>query len=312
VRRLLLLVVVLAGLLVGVPAAFLALRSERDSAAPRPATLREVGRPSSPRAGSVVLARQSRELAVALAVGPGRPLRLTATIIGGSGKGVDGLDVELAATAGNHGASNPARRCGPGCYTTTLSFTAPEQFAVNIGGAGRFRSVAFPLDAPWPPPPGGAFLARASKAFRALRTAVFTERLTSGQGHGIFTTWKLEAPNRLEYEIRGGAGGIVIGATRWDRPAPGASWKRSQTRVLPQPFVPWGSRVANAHVLHQTPRRITLSWVDPEVPSWFTATFDRRTALPIELRMTAAAHFMRHRYLAFNGKVRIEPPRSKD
>jgi hypothetical protein len=308
VRRLLLLVVVLAGLLVGVPAAFLAFRSEVDSAAPRPTTLREVGRPSPPPAGSVVLARQSRELAVALAVRPGRPLQLTATILGGSGAGVDGLDVELVANAGNHGASNPARPCGPGCYTTTLSFAAPEQFAVNIGGAGRFRSVAFPLDAPWPPPPGGAFLSRASKAFHALSTAVFTERLASGQDQGIFTTWKLEAPNRLEYEIRGGAGGIVIGATRWDRPAPGAPWKRSKTQVLPQPFAPWGSRIANAHVMRETPSRVTLSWLDPGVPSWFTATFDRKTALPVELRMTAAAHFMRHRYVAFNRPLTIAPP----
>jgi hypothetical protein len=310
VRRLLALIVVLAALLVGVPAAFLALRSEGESAAPRPSGLREVARPASPPAGSVVLARPSRELAVALAVRPGRPLQLTATILGQSGKGVDGLDVELIAIAGSHGASNAAERCGPGCYATTLPLAAPERFAVNISGAGQFRSVAFPLEARWPPPPGGAFLSRASKAFRALRTAVFTEHLASGPGHGIFTTWKLKAPNRLEYEIRGGAGGIVIGGTRWDRRAPGAPWVRSTTRVLPQPFVPWGSRVANARVLHRTARRITVSWVDPEVPSWFTATFDRRTALPVGLRMTAAAHFMRHRYLAFDRKVRIEPPPS--
>lgn len=304
-RRLLVLFVALAA----IPAAFVALRSGGDATPPRQTSPRGV--PTPPR-GAVVLARESRELAVALAVRPGRPLRLTATILGPSGKGVDGLDVELVAIAGTHGASDAAHVCGPGCYAATLPLAAPERFAVNIGGAGPFRSVAFPLAAPWPPQAGAAFLSRATKAFRALRTAVFTERLASGPAHAISTTWKLEAPNRLQYEIRGGAGGIVIGETRWDRPAPGAPWKRSKTRVLPQPFVPWGSRVANAHVLHETPRRVTLSWLDPGVPSWFTATFDRRTALPVELRMTAAAHFMRHRYLAFDRDVRIEPPPSKD
>jgi hypothetical protein len=307
VRRLLVLVAALAGLLVGVPAAVLVLRSEGDSAAPS-TIVREVGRPPSTPAGSVVLARQSRELAVALAILPGRPLHLRATILGQSGKGVDGLNVELIATAGSHSASSRARNCGPGCYAATLPLAGPEQFAADITGAGAPRSVSFPLPEPWPPPSGAAFLARAAKAFRALHTVVLTERLASSPTHGIFTTWKLAAPNRVEYEIRGGPGGIVIGATRWDRPAPGAAWERSKTRVLPQPTVPWGNRVANAHVLDRTPSRVTVAWLDPEVPSWFTTTFDRRTALPIELRMTAAAHFMRHRYLAFDRKVRIEPP----
>jgi hypothetical protein len=48
--------------------------------------------------------------------------------------------------------------------------------------------------------------------------------------------------------------------------------------------------------------------LDPEVPAWFTGTFDRKTALPSQLRMTAAAHFMRHRYVAFNRSIKIEPP----
>jgi hypothetical protein len=71
---------------------------------------------------------------------------------------------------------------------------------------------------------------------------------------------------------------------------------------------PWGTRIANAYVLRGTPRRVTVSWLDPGVPAWFTGTFDRATARPIELRMTATAHFMQHRYVAFNRGVRIVPP----
>jgi hypothetical protein len=261
-----------------------------------------------PPRGSVVLARESRELAVALAVRPGTPLRLTATIIGGRGGGVDGLDVELIAGTATSGASNGARPCGHGCYTTSLPVRAPTRFAVNIAGVGPFRSLAFPLPGRWAPAPGTAFLERASRAFRALRTALFVERLSSGPGHSIVTTWKLEAPNKIEYAIRGGAGGIVIGRTRWDRPKTGAPWKESKSTLLPQPVAPWGTRVANAYVLHRTPRRLTLSWLDPGVPAWFTGTFDRATARPVELRMTATAHFMQHRYVAFNRGVRIEPP----
>ena len=194
------------------------------------------------------------------------PLRLTATIIGGKGGGVDGLDVELIAGRPTSGASKRGRACGHGCYTATLPVRAPTRFAVNISGAGAFRSVAFPLPGPWAPKPGAAFLSRATRTFRALRSVLFVERLSSGLGHTVVTTWKLEAPNKLEYSIRDGAGGIVIGGKRWDREKPGAAWKESTSTMLPQPVSPWGARVANAYVLRTTPTRVTLSWYDPGVP----------------------------------------------
>jgi hypothetical protein len=184
----------------------------------------------------------------------------------------------------------------------------PSVFGVSIGGAGRLRSVAFPVAGAWPPPKAPAFLRRATRAFRALRSVVFLEHLESRPRNAIDTTWKLVAPDRLEYAIRGGAGGIVIGGTRWDRPVPGAPWQRSTTTPLEQPSPPWGTRMAGVRLLRTTGTRVTLSWVDPTGPAWFTGTFDRRTTLPRELRMTAAAHFMRERYVAYNRAVKIEPP----
>ena len=293
------------------PVVLFALQDEKGAPAAATHTAHAAGAAADavlPPRGSVVLARQSQELAVALAVRPGTTLRLTATIIDGQGRGLDGLDVALIAGRATSGASHRARPCGRGCYTATLRVRAPTRFAVNITGAGAFRSVAFPLPGRWAPTPGAAFLSRATRTFRALRSVLFVERLSSGLGRTLVTTWKLEAPNKLEYSIRDGAGGVVIGGKRWDRDKTGAPWKESTSTLLPQPVSPWGTRVANAYVLRTTPRRVTLSWYDPGVPSWFTGTFDRATARPVELRMTATAHFMEHRYLAFNGGVRIVPP----
>ena len=287
------------------------MRPGRDAQAtvlPAPGPSEVAAAPEPPR-GAVVFGRESRELAVALAVRPGRPLRLTATILGGTGYGVDGLDVRLRAANRARGAAAAARVCGHGCYTARLPLAHPTLFTVDVGGAGRFRSVPFPVTGQWPPRPGTPFLRKATRTFRALRSVVLLEHLQSSPGNAIQTTWKLAAPDRLEYSIRNGAGGIVIGRTRWDRPAPGAAWKRSNTGlVLPQPTPPWGTRLSDVRVLEETPERLVLSWLDPKVPAWFTATFDRRTALPTTLRMTAAAHFMRHRYVAYDRRLRIRPP----
>ena len=296
-------------MVVGAVAVLTTLRPGRDaSAEPLPMAAAEVAPAPAPPLGSVSFARQSRELAVALAVRPGRPLRLVATILGQSGRGVDGLKVELLAANAGRRASAPAQSCGHGCYAASLGVPQPRAFEVEIAGAGRLRSVAFPVTGAWPPPSGTAFLRRATRAFRALNSVVYLEHLASRPGEALETTWKLVAPDRIEYAIRGGAGGIVIGGTRWDRPVPGAEWQRSETTPLEQPFPPWGTRVADARLLREAGGRFTLSWLDPDVPAWFTATFDRRTALPSELRMTAAAHFMRHRYVAYNRSITIEPP----
>jgi copper transport protein len=296
-------------LVLGAVAVLTALRPGRDaSAEPLPMAAAEVGEAPAPPRDSVMFARQSRELAVALAVRPGTPLRLVATILGQSGRGVDGLNIELHATNAGGTASAAARTCGHGCYTASLRVSQPIDFEVDIAGAGRPRSVAFPVAGAWPPPKATAFLRRATRAFRGLNSAVYLEHLASRPGDALETTWKLLAPDRLEYAIRGGAGGIVIGGTRWDRPAPRAEWQRSETTLLEQPFPPWGTRMADARLLHQKGSRVTVSWLDPEVPAWYTSTFERRTALPRELRMTAAAHFMRHRYVAYNRSIKIEPP----
>lgn len=297
--------------LVGAVAVLTALRPGIDAVDAGPvAAPREVARPTVPPRGALVLGQQSRRLAVGLAVRPGNPLRVTATVVGPTGRGVDGLDVSLAASDGADGApvSRPAEPCGPGCYEAALPVAAPTRATVRIDGSGPPRTVSYTLAESWPPPSGQAFLRRATGAFRSLDSAVFEERLGSGRGTTLDTTWKLQAPDRLEYAIRDGAGGIVIGRKRWDRPAPGAAWEESETTLLPQPFPPWGSRIRDARVLGSTPDRVTLSWLDPGIPAWYTGTFARGTALPESLRMTAAAHFMRHRYEQFDGDVEIEPP----
>jgi copper transport protein len=298
---------VLSGVVVAV-AVLTALAPGRDVRAATPATPapRAGGPPPLPPRGALVLARPAGDLAVGVAV-QRRPLRLTATIVGPDGKGVDGLDVELVAGGPASGASTAGRPCGHGCYTATVPFAQATRVAANFRANGGDRSVGFTL--PRRESPGAAFLRRATRSFRALRSVAYVERLSSGRGKALVSRWRLAAPNSLAYEIPGGGAGILIGTRRWDRAAPGARWLPSEATPLPQPEPIWGDEIANARIVRRTPAAVTVAWLNPTGPAWFETTFDARTARPVALRMTAAAHFMQHRYGSFDAAPPIRPPR---
>ncbi len=253
-----------------------------------------------PPAGELVLGGESGSRAVALAVGRGR---LTATVLSPEGGPLSGLAVSFR--AGSRVIKTAA--CGDGCY----SAAAPRAGRVEVRQSGS-RPVVFRV--PATAPPAAAIVARAARVTRKLRSLVYVESLRSGPTGGLLTTWRLQAPNQVEYRIRGGASAVVLGTRRWDRDRSGAKWRRSQQLPplrVPQPA--WGSRATNAHLLGET--RVDgrpvwiVSFVNPSTPAWFTTWIDRTTYRPLRLHMTAAAHFMTHRYLEFDRPLAIRPPR---
>ena len=267
------------------------------------------GPPTLPPRGTLVLAGQAGRLAVGVAVRP-RPsaVALTATVIGGDGDGVDGLRVRFAvATRAGVRAVNGAP-CGSGCYRAATALPAtPKRVVVRL----RSARLVFALPQRWPAPSGGSLVRRASAAFRRLRTVVIHERLASGTGEPLVTTWRLAAPTSFAYRIRRGAEAVVIGRKRWDR-VPGGRWERSsQEPPLPQPREPW-QRVSNAYLLGEATsagRRVSIvSFLDRSIPAWFELTVDHATMRPLQAHMVATAHFMLDRYGSFNRQVGIRPP----
>jgi hypothetical protein len=256
--------------------------------------------PPTPPRRALVLAGESGSRAVALAV-DGR--RLTATVLSPDGGPLSGL--RLSFRAGRRVV--PARPCGHGCYRASAALAR----RVEVRPSGS-RPVVFRI--PASTRPGTAIVARAARVTRALRSLVYVESLRSGPTGGLLTTWRMRAPNEVEYRIRGGADAVVIGTRRWDRDNPRAAWHRSQqlpALSVPQPA--WGSVATNARVLSKA--RVggrpvwVVSFANPTTPAWFTAWIDRESYRTLRLRMTAAAHFMFHRYLEFDGPLRISPPR---
>jgi copper transport protein len=267
------------------------LRPGRDRAASAASVTEATTPPPLPAKRMVVLAREDGELALALAV---RPPGGELTVMDSNGRGVEGLEVTIGGTR--------AGSCGPGCYG---AFFQPRR-NVRVTVDGR----AFSFRVPASPRPADAILARATRAFRRQRSVDYVEDLASSPRDRVVAEFTLERPDRLEYRIRRGACGIIIGGRRWDR-APGGKWIPSPQTPTPQPEPIWAGPVTNAYLLETTPSTYVISFLKPFGPAWFTVRFDRKTLLPRDLRMTAAAHFMTHRYTKFNAPPRITAPGAK-
>ena len=233
-------------------------------------------------------AQESGDYGVALAVrAPGEEV----TVLGPDGEGVNGLAVAVNGVK--------AGSCGSGCYGAFVPLKGTTMVSVN-GDKLRFAI-------PRHPRPASALVARATRAFRAVRSVDYVERLASSPRNKVVSDFTLERPNKLEYRIRGGASGIIIGEHRWDRAGKGP-WVESGQSTLPQPEPIWAGHITNAFLLETTPTTYVVAFMKPLGPTWFTVRLDRRTLLPRSLRMTTAAHFMHHRYTRFNAPPAIRPP----
>jgi len=290
--------------------ALIAFTRHTDPPARRPSAP-SVSRFPSPPAGAVVFAREAGSNVLALGVVP-RPgaLLLQASLLDGDGHGVSGMPIAFSVG----GVRRRGVACGAGCYRSTVTVTGrPPAVEVLVAGgtATRWR-VALP--AVWPPPDGAAIMARAGRVWRSLRSLAYVERLAADATNRQTSDWRVAAPDRVAYSIRGAGGdGIIIGTRRWDRATPTGRWIESQqTGLVTQP-VPFWVAVTDAHVLGTVRRSGRAAWIvsffDPRTPAWFEATVEKRTGHTLALRMFAAAHFMHDVYGSFDHAPAIVPPR---
>jgi copper transport protein len=291
--------VILAGIVVGV--AFL------TDLAPGRQVARAVAKPAAPPRrpvappppGSTVLAAQAGDRALGLALLTDG--KLQATVLDPDRRGIDGLDVAFR----GGGRTVAATPCGPGCYRS-LEGVAGRRVAVLLDGA----PTRFTL--PVSTQPATALVGRSRRAFLGLRSVVIDERLASSPRNAVRTIWRLAAPNRLTYRSSSGASAVVIGAKRWDRNGTGP-WLASPQTPLRVPAPWWGPQPIDAREIGSTTvggrSAHLVTFFDPGLPAWFEVAVDRRTSLPLTLRMTTGAHFMRHRYSGFDEPQRIRPPR---
>jgi copper transport protein len=266
---------------------------------------RAVAHPQAPRPiaapppGATVLADESGDRAVGLAILPGG--RLQATVLGPDDNGVDGLSVGFRVGRRTLGSTS----CGPGCYRLQGRIRARRVTVVLPSGP-----VAFTI--PTKTQPASELVVKARRAYASLRSLVIRERLASSPRNKIATTWRIVAPDRLTYVTSAGSRAVVVGPWRWDSDRKQPFIRSAQTPPLELPGSQWGPRWLNARALGWTKvggrRAQVVTFFDPRLPGWYELAMDPRTHRPLELKMTAAAHFMHHRYTDFNRPMRIVPP----
>ena len=252
------------------------------------AAQRAAARAQLPSPNAIVAARQDKTFDALLSLEAGR-----ASVIyfgqDGSPTPVPGVRIDGHATS----------PCGRGCYAATVG----DHDSVTVTH-GSSRLVFDLRDR------GSAaqIVQRSAKHIRALPGLSFRESLGSGTVT-IHTIWRMEAPNRVAYDISGGAKAVIIGAKRWDR-QPGGSWVKSDQEPLKMPSPDWGSkRVTNARIVARTKAGLVVSFFDPTGgPAWFETTLDPKTLIPRKLSMVAPAHFMHHTFFDVGKRPNIQPP----
>jgi copper transport protein len=279
------------GLLTGVVIAVAVLTSLRPAGQAVVASrAAPAGTPPLPPLGALHLARQDRDLAVAIAV---RRDGLTATLLG-----PDGNAFPAGAGVRIDGKPAASASCGPGCLNAPLAHP-PRVVAVTPDG---YPPVEFRV--PAAAPPATALLVRAEQAFRALETVTVEESIASGPRPPQRSRQLMVAPDRFEFRLADGTAGIVVGGRRWDRVGRGAWQPGVQAPPLRLPTPLWSRARRDARLIG--PHRI--AFLDPRLPAWFDVSLDPRTGLPLKLHMIAAAHFMSDRYSRFDRPTRIVPP----
>ena len=130
-------------------------------------------------------------------------------------------------------------------------------------------------------------------------------------GPAVVSTWRVQAPNRLAYEVKGGWSGVVIGAATLG-PRPWRDhWTASAQTPLHQP-VPFWVSVTDAHILGNLtfagragrPGLVLRPWLARLVHARDRPQ-DGRT---LDSHMVTNAHFMHDTYGSFNTTPPIVPP----
>lgn len=293
--------IVALGIVIGAVAAFVG-RDEGTTAAPStsmaPAAARGFELPLLHKPGVLALGGHDRNLLVGIAAQRGGVVEVAA-LRGETPVPTDELRVRVS------GAAALLVSCGRGCSRTLVPVLNGRDSSLTVQHGGE--TVTFDLPRRLPPS-GGDLFNRARRTMSALESFRYSERLSSGLGTTVRSTIDVEAPDRMRLRTKGFTS-VIIGKTRWDRPA-GAPWEESPFPGLSVPDLLMWHQAKDPRVIQRRANgNVELAgWGTEPVPAWFRLEVEPSGRVS-EAEMTAASHFMLHRYADFDHGVTIRAPK---
>jgi hypothetical protein len=292
-------IIVVLGFVAGGLAAFLGGdegSGTRSVAPPPPAETRGFELPLADDPSVLTLGGHERDLLVGIAAKRGGPVEIVAL------RGETPVPKsELAVSV--DGARVEPTSCGRGCSRASVPVLDGRSRTLTV----RHRAQAVSFDLPVQLPPAGTTtFGRALRTMDSLRSYRFTERLSSGGGT-VFTRIDVQAPNRLQLRTRDFRS-VIIGNTRWD--FRNGRWEESAFPGLDVRELLMWHDAKNPRVLRRHEdgvQEVTAFGLKP-VPAWFRLEVEPSGRV-VEAEMTAASHFMLHRYADFDKGVTIKAPR---
>lgn len=260
-----------------------------------------------PQAGDLTMGSNAGDSVVGLTVRPGLP-------------GPNTLWVYMLPVAGEAAASKTAvgirvdgtavnsRRCGPTCFTASISLDGGESITVTLG-AGR-GEAAFNIPT-LPAPDGTALIQSVQQAMHKLNTYRLDETLGPARVP-LQTMYEFQAPDRLSYQLSTGGQTVIVGSVRYSRSNPTRPWLAEATLPIKVPEFAWDSApIQDARIVSATAPggEQVVSFFEALYgsPVWFRLTVGGN-GLVSHAEMRARGHFMDHRYFDLDGAFSILPP----
>jgi hypothetical protein len=290
--------IVLLGIVIGAVAAFVGGEEEPTSSSTPQAETRGFELPLLDDPGVLALGGHDRTLLVGIAARRDGPVEVAA-LRGETPVPTDELRVRV------NGSEPPLAPCGRGCSRVSASVLNGRQSSVTVQHGDEAVTINLPGRMP---PDGDEVFARASRTMSALDSFRYTERLSSGLGNTVRSTIDVQAPNRMRLRTKGFSS-VIIGKTRWDRPA-GTQWEQSAFPGLSVPDLLMWHEAKDPRILRRRENSDVelVAWGVKPVPAWFRLEVTPSGRVT-EAEMTAASHFMLHRYQDFDEGVTIRAPR---
>lgn len=260
-----------------------------------------------PQAGDLTMGSNAGDSVVGLTVRPGLPGPNTLwvymlPIAGEAAAAKTAVGIRVDGTAVN------SRRCGPTCFTASISLDGGESITVTLG-AGRGEAG---FDIPrLPAPDGTALIQSMQQAMHKLNTYRLDETLGPANVP-LQTMYEFQAPDRLSYQLSTGGQTVIVGSIRYSRSNPTRPWLAEATPPIKVPEFAWDSApILDARIVSATApggeQVVSFFEALNGSPVWFRLTIGGN-GLVTQAEMRARGHFMDHRYFDLDGAFSIVPP----